>query len=243
MSTPPPTGRTAQSGLSRAAALIGLVVLAGAGALGWSWWSQRQPADAATGPSGPAGAASAAAGSGGAGNRRFGAANRVQPVSVASVRSQDLRVVLNAIGTIAALNTAVVRTKVDGELRAIRFKEGQMVRAGQVLAEIDPRSYEIALAQAQGQLTRDQAQLRNAELDLARYKDLLAKDSIARQQVETQDALVRQLQGTVQTDQAAVDNARLQLSYTKVTAPISGRLGLKLSDLGNMVRASDAAGL
>jgi multidrug efflux system membrane fusion protein len=243
MTTPQPTGRPAQTGVSRLVALIGVVVLAGAGALGWNWWSHRQAGDNAAGLGSPAGAASAPAGAGGAANRRFGAANRVQPVSVASVRSQDLRVVLNAIGNIAALNTAVVRTKVDGELRAIRFKEGQVVRAGQVLAEIDPRNYEIQLAQAQGQLTRDQAQLRNAELDLARYKDLLAKDSIARQQVDTQDALVRQLAGTVQTDQAAVDNAKLQLSYTKVTAPISGRLGLKLSDLGNVVHASDAAGL
>ena len=241
----PTNQRRIQGGISRPLALLGVVVMAAAGALGWAWWSQRAPADSAGALPGPAGAASGAAGAvpGGGANRRFGAANRVQPVSVASVRSQDLRVVLNAIGNIAALNTAVVRTKVDGELRAIRFKEGQMVRAGQLLAEIDPRNYDIQLAQAQGQLTRDQAQLRNAELDLARYKDLLAKDSIARQQVDTQDALVRQLAGTVQTDQAAVDNAKLQLSYTKVTAPISGRLGLKLSDLGNVVHASDAAGI
>ncbi len=225
-----------------------LLVLAAAGG-GWWWTQQRQDASAggAPGTPGPAGAASAAGGAaggpGGAGGRRFSAANRVQPVSVAAVRRQDMRVLLPAIGNIAALNTATVRAKVDGELKAIRFKEGQLVRAGQVLAEIDARNYEIALAQVQGQLVRDQAQLRNAQIDLERYKDLLAKDSIARQQVDTQDALVRQLQGTVQTDQAVVDNAKLQLSYTKVVAPISGRVGLKQVDLGNLVRASDTAGI
>ena len=123
-----------------------------------------------------------------------------------------------------------MRTRVDGELKAIRFKEGQLVKAGTLLAEIDGRSYEIALAQVQGQLARDQALLKNARLDLERYKDLLAKDSIAKQQVDTQEALVAQLAATVQTDQAQVDNARLQLSYTKIVAPISGRLGLKLAD-------------
>ena len=148
-----------------------------------------------------------------------------------------------AIGNIAALNTAVVRSRVDGELRAIHFKEGQVVKAGQVLAEVDPRAFEVQLAQAQGQLARDQALLRNAQLDLERYKDLASRDSIARQQVDTQESLVRQLQGTMQIDQAAVDNARLQLSYTKVTAPISGRLGLKQADLGNVLRASDPAGI
>jgi multidrug efflux system membrane fusion protein len=132
---------------------------------------------------------------------------------------------------------------VDGELKAIHFKEGQQVRAGAVLAELDARSFEIQLALSQGQLARDAAQLHNAQLDLVRYKDLLAKDSIAKQQVETQDALVRQLTGTVQSDQAQVDNAKLQLSYTKVTAPVSGRLGLKQADLGNVLKASDAAGL
>jgi multidrug efflux system membrane fusion protein len=169
--------------------------------------------------------------------------SRAQPVTVATVVSRDMRVVLSAIGNMAALNTAVVRAKVGGELKVLRFKEGQQVRAGQVLAEIDGSALAVQLSQAQGQLQRDQAQLRNAELDLARYKDLLAKDSIASQQVDTQDALVRQLRGTVLTDQAQVDSARLQLSYTHVTAPISGRLGLKQADLGSMVSTTDANGL
>lgn len=233
-----------QRGLSRLRAVLALALVLALAGGGWWWWKQLQAGDATGGPqsaaSAPAGAASAP---GGPGGRRFGGANRVQPVTVAAVRRQDIRVVVQAIGNIAALNTAVVRARVEGELKAIRFKEGQQVRAGQLLAEIDPRSYEVALAQAQGQLARDQAQLRNAQVDLERYKDLLSKDSIARQQVDTQEALVRQLQGTVQSDQAQVDNAKLQLSYTKVTAPISGRLGLKQADLGNIVRASDTNGL
>ena len=241
-----------QTGLSRPAVLALVALLTAAGAGGW-WWSQRAAnapvatLDAASGPTGaasnPAGGASGATGAGGANARRFGGANRVQPVSVAAARKQDVKVVLTAIGNISALNTATVRARVDGELKAIRFKEGQLVKAGALLAEIDPRTYQIALAQVHGQLAKDQSLLKNAQLDLARYKDLLAKDSIARQQVDTQEALVGQLTATVQTDQAQVDNARLQLSYTKITAPISGRLGLKLADLGNIVRASDAAGI
>lgn len=168
---------------------------------------------------------------------------RGTPVSTAKARALDVRVTLSAMGNFSALNTAVVRSKVDGELLSIRFKEGQEVKAGAVLAEIDPRTYDLALKQAIGQLERDQANLRNAQLDLQRYQDLLSKDAIARQQVETQVALVKQLEGTILTDQAQVDNARLQLSFTHVTAPISGRLGLKQVELGSLVRASDPAGL
>jgi multidrug efflux system membrane fusion protein len=206
-------------------------------AVGGGWWWTHQ---------GDAQTAATAANRGdkpGGGGRRFGGGNRVQPVSVAAVTQRDIRVVLSAIGTLTASNTAMVRARVDGELKSIRFSEGQQVRAGVLLAEIDPRNYEIQLQQAQGQLARDAAQLRNARLDLERYKDLLSKDSIARQQVESQDALVQQLVGTVQSDQAQVDNVKLLLSYTKVLAPISGKVGFKQVDLGNLVRASDAAGL
>jgi multidrug efflux system membrane fusion protein len=165
------------------------------------------------------------------------------PVSVGEVRRMDIRRQVDALGTLQALNTAVVRAKVDGELKAVRFTEGQWVNAGQLLAEIDARPLEAQLNQAQGQLARDTAQLKNAQLDLQRYRDLLSKDAIARQQVETQAALVGQLQGTVQADQALVEAARLQLSYTQVTAPISGRLGLKQAELGSLVRSSDPNGL
>ena len=238
-----------QKGTSRPLAVLVVALIAAAGG-GW-WWMHRSPSSNAegeiSGPSGsasaPANAASAARSPGGANARRFGGASRVQPVSVSVVRQQDVKVVLSAIGNISAQNTATVRARVDGELKNIRFKEGQMVKAGALLAEIDARSYEIALAQVQGQMAKDQSLLKNARLDLERYKDLLAKDSIAKQQVDTQEALVGQLVATVQTDQAQVDNAKLQLSYTKIVAPISGRLGLKLADLGNVVRASDAAGI
>jgi membrane fusion protein, multidrug efflux system len=228
-----------QRGASLGGTLCGLALAVGLGGGAW-WLTHRGTGDVA-------GAASVAPGAAGAGGsaaaRRFGGANRVQPVTVAVAQQRDIAVTLSAIGNMAALNTAVVRAKVDGELKAIRFKEGQLVKAGQVLVELDSRTYDAQLAQVQGQLARDQAQLRNAQLDMERYKDLLAKDSIARQQVDTQEALVAQLKGTVQTDVALVDNARLQLSYTKVTAPITGRLGLKQVELGQLVRSGDANGV
>ena len=226
---------------SRAGWVALLILLLGLGA-GGAWYWKKQAAATAEGAA-EGGAPGGPPGAGGAGSRRFGAGSRPQPVSARAAKRQDLRVSVNAIGTITALNTATVRARVDGELRRILFREGQQVKAGDLLAEIDPRAYEVALAQMQGQLQRDAAQLKNAELDLARYRDLLAKDSIAKQQVDTQEALVGQLKGTVLADQAQVDNARLQLSYTRVTAPISGRLGLRQVDLGNIVRASDTTGL
>ncbi len=240
--------RNRQHGLSRVLALSLVMAVTAVGAGGW-WWTQRAAVSNtnAAGTEGTAGAvsnpASAASAAGGANARRFAGANRVQPVSVAVVRKQDVRVVLSAIGNVSALNTATVRARVDGELKSIHFQEGQPVRAGALLAQIDPRSYDIALAQAQSQLAKDQSLLKNAQLDLVRYKDLLAKDSIAKQQVDTQEALVAQLTAVVQASQAQVDNAKLQLSHTRITAPISGRLGLRLAELGNMVRASDAAGI
>lgn len=182
-------------------------------------------------------------GKGGKGSKGGGEGSRNTPVSVGEVGHRDVRFTVQAAGTLMALNTAVVRAKVDGELKALRFTEGQYVQAGQLLAEIDSRPFDAQLNQAQGQWARDTALLKNAELDLQRYQDLLSKDAIARQQVETQAALVRQLLGTVQADQAQIDLARLQLSYTRVTAPISGRLGLKQVELGSLVRASDPNGV
>jgi multidrug efflux system membrane fusion protein len=179
----------------------------------------------------------------GADTRRDPRAARAQPVAVGTVQQRDMPVRVEAMGTIATANTAVVHAKVSGELKALYFAEGQPVRAGQVLALIDPRPYAIALQQAQGQLARDQAQLLNAQVDLQRYRDLIAKDAAPRQQLDTQLALVQQLQGTLLADQAAVDNARLQLSYTRVLAPIPGLAGLKQADLGNVVNPSDATGL
>ena len=213
-----------------------LVVLALAAGGGW-WWKQRQ-----AGPDGSSATAGAST-AGARGPGRFSAGGQVQPVSVGVVRRQDVRVMVQAIGTMSARATAVVRAKVGGELTALHFKEGQQVKAGQLLAQIDPRSYQAALGQVQGNLQRDQALLRNAQLDWQRYKELLAQDSIATQQVDTQAALVRQLEGTVAAGQAQLDAARLQLGYTRITAPISGRLGLRQADRGNMVGPADTNGI
>ncbi len=208
---------------------IAALLLLGSGAALWGQ-ALRAPAEAAS-------SAAPAASGARAGGRR------VQPVSVASVSRRDLQVSLSAIGNIAAANTAVVKPKIEGELRRVLFKEGQWVKAGTLLAELDDSALQIALAQAQGQLTRDEALLSNAQLDLERFRDLLAKDAVAKQQVDTQAALVRQLQGTVQIDQAGVGNARLLLSYTRIAAPIDGRVGLRQVDLGNVVKPGDAAGI
>jgi multidrug efflux system membrane fusion protein len=220
-----------------------LLVLIAAAVGGGLWWKQRQAApaqaDATAGRGGPGGPG----GPGGRGGARFSAGGQTQPVSVGVVRRQDVRVQVNAIGTMSARATAVVRAKVSGELTSLRFKEGEEVKAGQLLAEIDARSYQASLSQVQGNLARDQALLKNAQLDLKRYQDLLAKDSIASQQVDTQAAQVRQLEGTVAADQAQVDAAKLQLSYTRITAPIAGRLGLRQADRGNVVGPSDANGI
>lgn len=218
--------------------IVLLVVIAAAAGGGW-WWKQRQaaPAAAEAGPAGRGGPG------GGRGPARFSAGGQTQPVSVGTVRRQDVRVQVNAIGTMSARATAVVRAKVSGELVKLHFKEGDEVKAGQLLAEIDARSYQASLGQVQGNLARDQALLKNAQLDLKRYQDLLAKDSIASQQVDTQAAQVRQLEGTVAADQAQVDAAKLQLSYTRITAPIAGRLGLRQADRGNVVGPSDTNGI
>lgn len=179
----------------------------------------------------------------GPGGRNRDAANRPVPVLTAASRSGDIDVSLNAIGTVTAFNTVTIKPRVDGLLQRIAFQDGQTVKAGDLLAEIDPRPIAATLEQASGQLKRDEALLANARLDLERYKGLLAKDSIARQQVDGQEAQVRQLEGTVQTDRALVDTARLNLSFTRVTTPVSGTLGLRQVDAGNMLRASDAGGL
>lgn len=219
--------------------LIGLIMALGTSAAWWAWSAHRQDGGAQAAPAGKGTAAHGPAS--GAGPRQGG--QRPQPVSVAEVSRRDIALTVSAIGTIAAANTALVKPKIEGELKAIHFQEGQWVKAGALLAELDARPFQIALAQAEGQLARDQAQLQNARLDLERFRDLLAKDGIARQQVDAQDALVRQLQGTVQANGALVDNARLQLSYTRITAPISGRVGLRQVDLGNVIRPGDAQGL
>lgn len=164
-------------------------------------------------------------------------------VGVANVQQGDAPLQLNALGTVNSTYTAVVRSRVDGQLMKLHFTEGQLVKEGQLLAELDARPYKAALLQSEGQLMRDQALLQNAKIDLQRYKQLLEQNSIARQQVDTQAALVKQYEGTVRLDQGAVDNAKLQLTYSRITAPISGRVGLRQVDLGNIVHATDTNGI
>ena len=165
------------------------------------------------------------------------------PVRLTEVGQGDFHVELKALGTVTALNTVNVRPRVDGQLVKVLFEEGQLVKAGDLLAQIDPRPYRVALQQAEGALAQSQAQLRNAEVDLARYQGLYAEDSIAKQTLDTQAALVGQYRGTVKSNQAAVAEARLNLDFTEVRAPISGRLGLRQVDVGNLVGSGDTTPL
>ncbi|QIM54231.1 efflux RND transporter periplasmic adaptor subunit [Hydrogenophaga crocea] len=164
-------------------------------------------------------------------------------VRVEAARTEDFTVQARAVGTVAPYNTVTVRSRVDGQLARVLVREGERVQRGQLLAEIDPEPLRVALSQAQGQQQQNLAQLRNAESELARYQGLFQRDAIARQQLDRQAALVQQLRGTLQADQAQVDNAKLQLSYTRITAPIAGRVGLRRVDAGNLISANDANGL
>lgn len=217
----------AQSGKAARWVLIALVLIGG-GAAGW-WWQHRGVDATAQQPQ--------------SAGRRAGNGQATQPVSVMPVGRRDVHVVVQAIGAFAASNTAVVHAQVSGVLQSLLFQEGQQVKAGQTLAQIDPRAFQASLSQAEGTFARDKAQLDNARVDLTRYQELFAKDALAKQQLDTQAALVRQLEGTVKSDQAAVDTARLQMTYTRVLAPIPGRVGLKQIDIGNVVQPGDANGI
>ena len=170
-----------------------------------------------------------------------GGAEKRVPVLVATAKSADVPVYLDGVGTVRALNTVNVRAKVDGELINISFREGQDVQKGYVLAKIDPVNYQAAYDQAVAKKAQDEAQLANARLDLERYMRLAASNAVNEQKLDTQKALVKQLEAQIQMDQAAIDNARATLSYTDVIAPISGRTGIRHVDEGNMVKASEAA--
>jgi multidrug efflux system membrane fusion protein len=164
-------------------------------------------------------------------------------VLVATVKSGDMSISLDALGTVTPLASVIIRPQLSGYLTQVNFTEGQMVKQGDFLAQIDPRPYQIALEQAQGQLARDQALLTNANIDLARYQKLNAQDSIARQQLDTQQSLVQQYRGTILADQAQVDTAKLDLDYCHITAPVTGRVGLRQVDQGNYVQTGDTNGL
>jgi multidrug efflux system membrane fusion protein len=173
---------------------------------------------------------------------RFGA-NAPIPVGLATAAKGDIPIVIKALGTVTPLATVTVKAQITGQLIQVEFTEGQTVKQGDLLAVVDPRPYVVALQQAQGTLDKDQALLKNAQIDLQRYKTLVAQDSIARQLYDTQAALVRQDEATVVTDQALVDNAKLNLVYTRIIAPTAGRIGLRLVDQGNYVTLGDATGI
>jgi multidrug efflux system membrane fusion protein len=165
------------------------------------------------------------------------------PVTVAQARKADMKVYLNAIGTVTTLNSVTVRSRVDGELTAVHFQEGSEVKKGALLAEIDSRPFQVQLKQAKAQLARDMAQLENIRRDMERYRMAERQNAVSRQQLDTQEALVRQYEAAVGIDKAQIEAAKLQITYSRITAPISGRVGLRLVDPGNMVHSSDASGL
>ncbi len=204
--------------------LLPLVAVGVIGAAAWSWWSDP-PAKANLGP-----------------NAQAQAAPTV-PVDTATAMRQDVPITLTGLGTVQALNTVTVTARVDGQIQKIAFTEGQDVKEGDLLAQIDPRPFQAALDQAIAKKAQDQATLQNAKLDLKRFQDLAVKDFATHQQVDTQTALVAQTVAAIAGDQAAIDNARTQLDYTTIQAPISGRTGFRLVDQGNNVHASDTAGI
>jgi len=218
----------------RRRAIAAVVVLALTAAGGAIWYSGHRTADSAKSANPKA---TTDRGS------RVDPSLRTSPVLAAPVRQGSLDIYLYALGTVTPLNAVVVRGRVDGQLMKVAFEEGQMVKAGDLLAQIDPRPFDVQLTLATGQLARNQALLENARADLERYRTLLAQDSISRQQVDTQESLVRQYEAALQADQGGIDNAKLQLTHARVVAPIGGRVGLRLVDPGNIVRAGDANGI
>lgn len=220
---------------------IALLVLAAL--IGTAWYLvNRPPADA--GPGGRPGGGAGARGPGGPGGPRAGGGSGpLVTVGMAVAKRADVPVYLDALGTVTPVTTITLRPQVSGVMTEVLFTEGQTVRKGDVLARIDPRPYEQALMQAQGTRVRDEAQLEAARVTLARFRTLLGQDSIARQDVDTQAALVKQLEGTVTTDKAAEAAARLNLEYTRVTSPVSGRVGLRTVDPGNYVAGGATTGI
>ena len=218
---------------SRWVMLAGVVVLIIAAV---AWWRHSTSTEGTPQAQGSAARA-------GAEGRRGMRGAMLAPVQAATARSESVPRYLTGLGTVTAANTVTVRSRVDGQLLALHFEEGQQVKAGDLLAEIDPSQFKVALAQAQGQLARDQATLANAKRDLARYQQLVKTNLVSRQELDTQQALVAESAGTIKADQAAVASAQLQLDWSRITAPIDGRVGLKQVDVGNQISSGDTAGI
>lgn len=216
---------------ARWAMVIGVAIVAIAAL--WYWHSH-------TGTQTAAGAHAPQAGRGAAGGRRN---MPLAPVQAATAVEGEVPRYLSGLGTITAANTVTVRSRVDGQLMALHFQEGQQVKAGDLLAEIDPSQFKVALAQAQGQLAKDKATLANAQRDLARYQQLVKTNLVSRQELDAQQALVSESQGTIKADEASVASAQLQLDWSRITAPIDGRVGLKQVDIGNQISSGDTTGI
>src|SRR6202163_1363094 len=206
-------------------------------ALGYWYFRGPKASTEAQGPAAPCGSAK------GQGSKGSGAGGFAVPVVVSTATRGDLPVYFNGLGTATAFNTVTVRSRVDGQIVKINFQEGQFVHQGDRLLEIDSRPYQVQLEQAEGQLAKDQAQLRDVQVNYERFQLLYKEGVIPKQQVDTQGAQVGQSEGAIKVDQAAIDSAKLQLVYSRVIAPISGRIGLRLVDVGNIVHASDSNGL
>ena len=223
--------------------LIPLAIIIAALIGGGLWWWHQHGAQSSV----PAASASAGdqgqRGKGARGGKRGAASGSAAPVQAAVAREQSVPQYLSGLGTVTAANTTTVRSRVEGDLLALHFTEGQEVKAGQLLAEIDPRPYQVALTQAQGQLAKDQATLANARRDLARYEKLAKTSLVSQQELDTQRALVSETLGTLKADQGSVASAELNLSYSRVTAPITGRVGLKQVDVGNYISSGDTTGI
>jgi len=206
---------------------VWLLFLAVLGYGGWRFYAARAKGQAADPPAG--------------GRGRAG--NLVVPVVVATAARADLPIYLNGLGSVTAFNTVTIHSRVDGQLVHVAFTEGQIVHEGDLLAQIDPRTFQVQLEQAEGQLARDTAQLHDAQANAARFDALYKAGVIPKQQADTQQATVGQFEGAIKVDQAAIDNAKLQLSFSRITSPITGRVGLRLVDSGNIVHANDQNGL
>ena len=222
------------SNKSRWAAVLVVAIVAGAA---YWFWQGREAANSGA----PTATGARQQGPGGGRPGRFGAA--LAPVQAATATSEAVPRYLSGLGTVTAANTVTVRSRVDGQLLAIHFTEGQQVKAGDLLAEIDPSQFKVALAQAEGQLAKDRATLANARRDLARYQQLVKTNLVSRQELDTQQSLVSETQGTIKADEAAVASAQLQLNWSRITAPIDGRVGLKQVDIGNQIASGDTTGI